>query len=275
MAQLRKWVQKGRQITYFLKPMAIPMHSAYTSFFLTLSLFPALTLFLGLLKYTDISLEAVNAFLEGFLPRALLPTAQALLQASYRGNAGALVSISAVTALWSASRGMFGMVNGLTAVYGCSREKGYLRQRIRSVCYTFLFLVVLILTLIAHVFGTAILDYLWMTTSPALMVVMSIIDLRFVLLLLLQTALFTAMYALLSGKRQSARDCFPGAVAASLGWLLFSRLFSVYVEYSSTYANTFGSIYALALGMLWLYFCICIVFYGSALNRFLEEKAKL
>jgi uncharacterized BrkB/YihY/UPF0761 family membrane protein len=26
-----------------------------------------------------------------------------------------------------------------------------------------------------------------------------------------------------------------------------------------------------ALGMLWLYFCICIVFYGGVLNKTLEK----
>jgi membrane protein len=111
-----------------------------------------------------------------------------------------------------------------------------------------------------------------MTTHPILMTVMNLIDLRFVLLLALQTALFSAMYALLTGKRRSIRQCFPGAVLASLGWLIFSRLFSLYVTHFSGYTNIFGSIYALALGMLWLYFCICILFYCAAFNRWMTEN---
>lgn len=274
MDWMRKWVEKGQRLLRFIKPMGIPMHSAYTSFFLILSLFPALMLLLGLLKYTEIRQQDLQDFLNGFLPQALMPTAQSLLKASYQGSSGAVVSVSAATALWSSSRGMLGIVRGLGAIYGSPQERGYWRQRILCVVYTFLFLVVLVLTLIAHVFGTAILDFLWMTTDPVLMVVMSMIDLRFLLLLLLQTALFTAMYALLSGRRRRLRDCFPGAVAASLGWLIFSKLFSIYVEHFSGYTNIFGSIYALALGMLWLYFCICIVFYGSALNCILEKKGQ-
>ena len=274
MKRIRTWIQKLRALLAFCKPMAIPMHSAYTSFFLILSLFPALMLLLGILKYTDVPLESLQDFLAGFLPQALLPTAQSLLKASYRGSSGAMVSVSAATALWSSSRGMLGLVRGLGAVYGSTPSRGYWRQRLLCVVYTGLFLLVLVLTLIAHIFGTAILDYLWMTTDPVLMVVMSIFDLRFLLLLLLQTVLFTAMYALLSGQRRRLRDCFPGAVAASLGWLIFSKLFSLYVENFSGYTNIFGSIYALALGMLWLYICICILFYGSALNRLLEKKGK-
>ena len=36
-------------------------------------------------------------------------------------------------------------------------------------------------------------------------------------------------------------------------------------------ANFYGSVYALALSMLWLYFCISIVFYGGALNVYLKS----
>ena len=271
---IRVWAKKIKELLAFLKPMGIPVHSAYTSFFLILSLFPALMLLLGLLKYTAIRLEDLQSFTDGFLPQALSPTVRSLLKASYQTGSGAVVSVSAATALWSASRGMLGLVRGLEAVQGHPPARGYWRQRLFCVIYTFLFLVVLLLTLVAHIFGTSIVDYLWMTTDPVLMLVMSIIDLRFLLLLLLQTALFTAMYALLGGKRRRLRDCFPGAVAASLGWLIFTNLFSVYVEHFSDYTNIFGSIYALALGMLWLYFCICIVFYGSALNRIMEENGK-
>ena len=79
------------------------------------------------------------------------------------------------------------------------------------------------------------------------------------------------MYALLAGKRRPLSRCLPGALLASLGWLTFSRLFSVYVTHFTQYTNIFGSIYGLALGMLWLYFCISILFYGAAFNRWLAE----
>ena len=53
-----------------------------------------------------------------------------------------------------------------------------------------------------------------------------------------------------------------------------SSLFSVYVRNFSRYSNIFGSVYAVALLMLWLYVCISIVFYGGLLNRFLLHLQK-
>ncbi len=269
---LSKMIREVKKTAAFLRPMQIPLHSAYTAFFLILSLFPALLLLLGILRYTQLTAKDLLALLEGLLPENLLPVASVLVQSSYRHSSSAVVSVSVLAALWSASRGMYGLVRGLGAVSGAAREGNYWKRRFLSVMYTFLFLVILVLTLVVYVFGNAIVDYLWMTTQPVLMAVMRLIDLRFILLLILQTLLFSAMYALLPMGKSRFRRCIPGAVLASLGWLIFSRLFSVYVTYFSTYTNIFGSVYALVLGMLWLYFCISILFYGAAINRWLEKQ---
>ena len=97
----------------------------------------------------------------------------------------------------------------------------------------------------------------------------SVIDLRFFLLVALQTALFTAMFMVLPNRRNSLSSSLPGALLSSIGWLIFSHLFSLYVEHFANYDNLYGSVYALALSMLWLYFCISILFYGGVLNRIL------
>ena len=93
-----------------------------------------------------------------------------------------------------------------------------------------------------------------------------------VVLLFLQTAVFTLLYMILPNGRNRLGDSLPGALLASSGWLVFSDLYSIYVEHFATLSNVYGSVYALALSMLWLYFCMAILFYGGALNRLLTEE---
>ena len=52
--------------------MQIPLHSAYTSFFLILSLFPGLLLLLGVLRYTGIGPKDLLSVLEGWIPGSIL-----------------------------------------------------------------------------------------------------------------------------------------------------------------------------------------------------------
>lgn len=272
MRFFHRWLRKGRQILDFVRPMNIPLHSAYTCFFLVLSLFPGLLLLLGILRYTSLEVRDLMDLVEGFLPASLLPIVQSLITASYKHSSKTVVTISVLGTLYSASRGMFGIRNGLDAIYTPGQRHSYLRRRGISVLYNISFILVLLLTLVLYLAGTALLDYLWMTTNQALMVLLRLVDLRAVLLLVMQTVLFTIMYALLPGQRNRLAQSVPGAVFAALGWMVFSQLFSVYVEYFALYTNIYGSVYALALGMLWLYFCISIFFYGAALNRCLTER---
>ena len=261
-----------RRVLGWLKPMNIPLHAAYTGFFLVLSVFPILVVLFCLLGYTSLGLEEVMALVSGVLPDALEPLAERIISGAYENTSAPVLSLSILTALWSAGRGLRGLLMGLNAVYGLEENRNYFVTRGISMFYTFLFLIVLVLTLVLHVFGTTILDYLRMTTNPFLMFLMDVIDLRYFLLLLLQTLLFAAMYAALPNRRNSLKESLPGAVLTALGWLVFSDLFSIYVAHFPNYANVFGSVYAAALAMLWLYFCICIIFYGAALNRYLMEK---
>jgi membrane protein len=217
--------------------------------------------------------------LSAFLPDVLMPATEKLLISTYAYTSTAVVSLSAVGVLWSASRGVYSLLTGLNAIYGVRENRGYFYTRAISAFYTFLFLVVLVLTLVLHVFGTALLNFLYRLPIPFLDALTEIVDLRFFLLLAIQTVLFTAMFAVLPNKRSRWMDAFPGAVLASGGWLLFSNLFSFYVEHISGYANIYGSVYAVALSMLWLYCCIFIIFLGGAFNRFLawyrqEKKNK-
>jgi len=226
--------------------LRVSLYAANASFFMVLAVFPGLLLLLGLLRYTPLEVERLGELLAGFLPEALAEWAEELILLTYDNASGITLGLSAVTTLWSASRGIYGMIKGLNAVYEAEENRSWLHVRLLSVGYTFAFLLVLILTLMFHAFG--------------------------IRLLILQTVIFTAMYMVLPNQKNRFWDTLPGALLASAGWLVFSNLYSVYVEHFAHLSNVYGSVYAVALSMLWLYFCMAIVFYGGVLNRLLTEK---
>ena len=260
-------------ICYFTK-LRVPVYAANAGYFIVLSVFPMLLLFVGFLRYTGLSVDSLTQLLHGVVPEALIPSAKRLILNTYQSTSGTVVSISAVTALWSGSRGIYGLLTGLNAIYNVSEDRGYLYTRTVSVLYTFVFLLVLLLTLVVNVFGTTLLQMLPVGTGTLWEVLSGVVDLRFFVLLFVQTAVFTAMYMVLPNRHNKLMDSLPGALLTSVGWLVFSDLYSLYVENFSSYANIYGSVYAVALSMLWLYFCISIVFYGGALNHYLMLKQK-
>lgn len=258
----------------YLSRQKIGMQAASAGYFIVLSVFPLLVLMLGLLRYTGLQADTLTELLGKFLPEALLPPAKQLIVSTYRNTTGAAISLSALTGLWSASRGVYGLLVGLNSIYQVRENRGYVYTRLISMVYTVLFLLVLLATLVPNVFGITLLELLPTGDTPFLQFLWGIVDLRFFVLLLLQTALFTAMFVALPNRRNRIAESLPGAMLASAGWLIFSDLYSVYVRNVTGYSSIFGPVYAVALSMLWLYFCISIVFYGGALNVYLSRGQK-
>ncbi len=255
-----------------VQSLNVPLHAANAGFFIILSLFPALVLILSLLRYTGLQVASLIELADTLIPDALMDTVSELVLSTYENSSGALVGLSALTAVWSASKGVFGLLTGLNAVYGVSENRGWLYTRFISVLYTFALFAVLILTLVLHVFGGTLLELVPVVQNQFMKFLWNLIDFRFFPLLFVQTLFFMAMFAFLPNGRNKLRDTIPGALLASIGWLVFSDLFSVYVENFASLSNIYGSVYTVALGMLWLYFCLSIIFYSGAFNQYLEDQ---
>lgn len=276
MEKLPKGGLIGKTVEAYLwvREKQISLHAAYAGYFIILAVFPALLMLLSLLRFAGLQVEILVDMMGEVLPPALMEMVEGMVYSAWLHSTGTVLGLSALTALWSASRGVYGLLRGLNAVYDVWENRGYLYTRGISVIYTFLFGIVLILTLVLHVFGNAVFRWLSMVDNPVVIFLVDLVDVRFFLLLMLQSLIFTLMYMVLPNGRNGFGSSLPGGILSSVGWLVFSDLFSIYVEHFNRYSLIYGSVYALALGMLWLYCCLSILFYGGALNHWLSSRKK-
>lgn len=256
---------------YMVAGLDIPAYAANAAYFIIMAALPTMLLLLALLRYTSLDSSVLIRALDAFVPEALTPLIAKLVNSLYDSSSTVLVSVSALAAVWSASRGIYGIIKGLNRIYAVRENRGYIYTRLMSVLYMVLFIVILILTLAIHVFGQTIAEQIPVTHHPIVQLLDRILPVRFFVLLFLQTLLFTAMFMTLPNRRNRLLTSLPGAVFASLGWLIFSDLFSIYVDHFSNYPAIYGSLSAVALAMLWLYICMAILFYGGALNKWLMD----
>ena len=256
-------IGKTVHLLRWLRGLQIPLHAANACYFMVLAVFPALLLLLGLLRHTPLAVERLTEMFYGVFPETMAVWAEELILLTYDNTGGMAIGVSAVTALWSAGRGIYGILTGLNAVYAVQKPRGWLHARMVSALYTAVFLVLLLLTLGLHVFSDRVIYFL----LPD-----QFLFFRSGVLLSVQTALFAAMFAVLPGGKNGFWESVPGALLAAFGWQIFSDLYSVYMERFAGLSNIYGSVYAVSLSMLWLYCCMSIFFYGGALNVLLKGK---
>lgn len=270
---MTKWMKRLENLILNIASMQIPVYAANACYFLAMSIFPGLLLILASLRFTPLSATDLILLLEKVLPSALMGAAEGLIVSTYYNSSGAVLGISAVTALWSASKGVHALIAGMNSVYGVKEERGWVVTRLLSVGFTFVFLLVLIVTLVFQVFGQPLADRFWSNRLPVVQFLIGLVDWQSIWLLAIQILIFALIYKTLPNRYNPFVRCLPGAAIAALGWQAFSAVFSFYVEIMlSRYTNIYGSVYTMAIGLLWAYSCMCILLFGGVLNRLLQPR---
>ena len=80
------------------------------------------------------------------------------------------------------------------------------------------------------------------------------------------------IYKFLPNRRDMYRRQLPGAVFSTLGWMVISWVFSVYVDVFRGFSSMYGSLTTIMLIMMWMYFCMYCILIGGELNVMFGEK---
>ncbi|HHY49558.1 MAG TPA: YihY/virulence factor BrkB family protein [Alphaproteobacteria bacterium] len=245
---------------------------AGTAFFGFLSLFPALAtvvLVYGLVADRSL-LESTLGALQYVVPAMALDVVREQLDALTRQpplglGIGLLISIP--LALWSGSRGVDALLFAMSQVRHQPERRGFIKAVLVAIGLTLggsLFVVVALLTV-------AGLPALIPTPSGEEVLVLL---LRWPILLAITVIVFAVLYRLGPDRHpRKLRFIWPGALLASVLWILAGAVFSIYVEHWGNYEVTFGSVSAAVVLLLWMYNSAQILTLGAAFNAELERAA--
>lgn len=254
--------------------MRLSVYAGNASFFLLLSVFPSLSLLLSILPYTPLTVEHLLDFCQNTAPDWMQPMLAYLVRTLYASSSAAIISLSAVLALWSASKGLLSLLYGLNSAAEVRESRGYLLRRLLCVLYTVGLLLALILMLGLYVAGQSLLRYVHARGFALAMFLEPLLRHLHLFSLVFLTVLFCGIFLALPNKRQSFAHVLPGAAGAACAWILFSELYSYYVNYIAHGSSLYGSLSVLLTLLLWLYACISILFYGALLNHLLFDRGK-
>ena len=255
-------------LKYSMDEMSV--YAAQASFFIIMAAFPFFMVLLALIQVAPMIHEAdLLRFLLPAIPGRFQGLLIYLLDSLHSDSPAALISVTALAAVWSAAKGMLGIEKGLNRVFGVTSPRNYILRRALCSVYTLAFSLMCVTSLALLVFGSFLQEML-LKWFPALSYLSGMISLgRGLVMFIMLMIFFTAIYTALPHRRLSICGQIPGAMFSAAGWALTSLAFSVYFRYFGTYAVTYGSLTAVILFMLWLYVSICILFVGAEINWFL------
>ena len=189
-------------------------------------------------------------------------------------STGLLASVSAVTALWSASGGVTKIQTGLVKITPGAEKS--LRDKPAALVCTLILVVLIPVVLIANVMGDALAELLTNLSSiigfdSIVGFVISVIRCSGVMSAVVAVLLILGMYTWLPGGKRSWRHQLPGAVFCSACWLIFTIVFSRFVPLFWK-SSVYGSLASIFLFITWARILFLILFLGGALNGALAAE---
>ncbi|MGI6579812.1 MAG: YihY/virulence factor BrkB family protein [Saccharofermentanales bacterium] len=238
-------------------------------YYLLLAFVPLLMLVMFFVTIIGRNIEITPETIErvrSFLPEPILHIIESLTVNILSPLSTISLIVTIIMALWAASRGIGQVFTGIATIYPPRDNTLPLPPRIFGIVFTIFFFILLTLATVIMSFGRVVFNFL-NENLKFLDIKNWVIDLityGFSFFLI-----FSILYILYyTNSRRSVGNIpsAPGALFATIGWILLSYVYSFYIANRASLSTLYGGLANIIILMLWLNFTIQILLYGAMLN---------
>ncbi len=247
--------------------------AAGTAFYLLLGLVPGLAAVISIYGLIANPADVTAQF--DALARVIPGDVRTLLEgqmtrlAGQHQTAGIAALVSIVLALWGCGAAMKTVMNALNIIYHEEEKRGYVRLTLAALGLTLAFVLTVVVVVAIIVGLPALLQHLGLgnTARTALQI------LRWPFLLLVGLCGLAVLYRYGPSREKPRWEWVsPGAVSATVLWVIVSALFGFYAGHFGSYNKTYGSLGAIIVLMMWLYLSAFALLVGADINAEAEHQ---
>ena len=270
----RGWWDIARRTYHEIDKDRVRAVAAGVTFYALLALFPALTALVSVygLAADPASISTHIATIENFLPAGadnFLRDQIVRIAQGGEAQLGIAFAISLGLAVWSANAGVKAIFDALNVAYGEDEKRGFLKLNAVSLAFTVGILGFVLLAIAGVAAVPILLDYIYLGNAAEWLIWAG----RWPLLIIVLMGGLSALYRFGPSRDEAQwKWVSPGAIFASIAWLVGSLLFSWYVANFEDYNKTYGTIGAVIGLLSWMWLSATIVLVGAELNSETERQ---
>jgi membrane protein len=251
----------------------VPIIAGGVAFFLLLGLIPGIAALISIygLVADPADIQAQFAAMSGFLPedaRRLLEEQMTRI-AGQPSTAGFAAAISIAIALWGGATAMKTLMNALNIIYNEQEKRGFIKLTLAALGLTLALILIGGVSIGLIVVLPPLVRTIGLGDAAGTVVTL----LRWPLLLVVALVALAVVYRFAPSRDEPQwKWVSAGAVVATLLWVAGSALFAVYVGNFGNYNETYGSLGAVIVLMMWLYISAFVVLLGAEVNAEMEHQ---
>jgi membrane protein len=252
--------------------------AAQLAYYFLLALFPLLlflTSVIGILLGSGTGVRhALFAYLSRVLPGSASNLVDSTMYEVSAASGGGKVTLGLLAALWAASNGMGAITDALNAAYNVKESRPWWKQRLTAISLTLVLSILIISALVLVLYGGKIANQIAVTYGFGEAFTIGWKVLQWPLVLGFMLVSFSLIYYLAPDLREQKWVWItPGSIIGVSLWLLVSFGFKLYLHFFDSYSKTYGTLGAVIVLMLWLYFTGAAILIGGEVNSEIENAA--
>lgn len=270
------WLDVSYRVWHAMERDHVGLIAAGVAFYGLLAIFPGITALMALSglfvepEGVAKQLELIEAVVPQEASRIILDQARSVAGARQTGL-GLAFAISLILSLYSVSRGIASLMEGLNIAYGETEKRGFFALKILTLALALVMVLALIMGLVSALLLPAVFSIIQL--PPWLEGIVS--AMRWLVMALLTIAGLSLVYRF-GPSRSDAKWKWitPGAMLACVLWMAASYGFSVYVSNFDSYNKTFGSLAGVIILLMWLWISAYILLLGAEINGEMEAQTR-
>jgi membrane protein len=253
----------------------VPGLAAQLSYYFFLALFPAILFLLAVASFFplgDITDEVGRALGPLVSPQVLELIQEQMRRLGSNEDTG-LLTFGVVAALWSSSAALVSIVTALNRAYDIEEGRPWWKVRLVAVGLTLGVAATVLVALSLVLVGPALADFLGRRSGWGAPFEWAWLIVQWPLVFCLVAFGIGLIYYFGPDADQDWVWISPGAIAATVLWLLASLLFKLYIANFTDYEGSYGAVGGVIVVLLWFYVSGIAILVGAEFNAEIEHAS--
>lgn len=245
-------------------------YAAELSFYVIWSIVPLALALANVVAVLPINQEDFVLVMQRVLPDEVEPAIMPLIQSYLDQTSTGVFSFSLIISLWPASNIYNTLQRVLNTIYKVDKPTNAVIGRVFAYVSTIVTVIGGIALSFVFVFGETVLNFLRNTFNINLWLLDYIVEQSAIIGLVTVFTALIFVYYFIPDINLRFRYAIPGALFSTLGFILVSQLFTIYVSMTNRGTGN-GTMGVFVIFVIWLYFNSMILALGAYLNIFVHD----
>ena len=243
-------------------------NAAAMTYYLLFAMFPFFIFVTSLLGLPHLPTLTLDGQITRFLPEDVVAFLNLAIEHITKSSNNALLTFGLVFSVWFPLRAVSNLMEAINDIYGEEKSGSH---SIRTAILTALTIVLIPAMLLLLLLGERVLGFVGEYIPISAEFITGWSRMRFVPMAAALLFMLSAVYFFSPSKIQKVRYILPGAILSMGVWMLFSLIFSYYVDHMGRYSIIYGSIGVIIALLVWMDWSLIAMLMGAVFNVALKE----